>query len=223
MVLFNTAPFKKGQMSLDYSTPTVEAPPPAEDLIPEAKSHARRRHWVQAVSGLLVMAVAATSAFLVFDKADKTAIPTTRVSPAAWAAAKTTCDHLNLSFYGGTPHLYGAYPTTVRLALNWPTKIYPRNAPVTPTTINAGTHPVTRSNDGWPPGFNTSRPADICIFTGRFAFRPPSMQGSHGPVDHAKVLLIYLMDIPPMTFRNASITPLNSIPSRPVPVAVSTP
>ena len=222
MVLFNAAPSKKGQMSLDYSESTVETPPPAEDLIPEAKSRARRRQSVQAVSGLLAIVVVATASVLVLDKPDTNVALTTRVSPAAFAAANTTCDHQNLSYYGGTSHLYGAYPTTVRLALNWPTKIYPTNTPVTPTTIHAGEQLVTSSNGGWPQGFNTSRPANICIFTGNFSYRTPSMQGL-GPAQHAKVLLVYLMDIPPMNFSSASITPLNSIPSRPVPVAVSTP
>jgi len=209
-------------MSLDYSTPPVGSPPPIEDLIPEAQSRARRRHCVQGVSSILVAAMVATASFLILDRSGRTLPSTTKVSPAAWAAAKATCDHENLSFYVGTPHLYGAYPTTVRLALNWPTKIYPSNAPVTPTTIHAGNQSVTRSNDGWPPGFNTSRPADICIFSGNFSYRSPSMQGL-SPVQHAKVLLVYLMDIPPMTFSSASITPLNSIPNRPVPIAVSTP
>ena len=208
-------------MRLVYSAPPVGTPPPTEDLIPEAKGRARRRHWVQALSAILVVVMAATASFLILDRSGSTAPSTTKVSPAAWAAAKATCGHENLSFYGGTPHLYGAYPTTVRLALNWPTKIYPSNAPVTPTTINSRTQSVTRSNDGWPPGFNTSRPADICFFTGHFSYRIPSMQGL-SPVQHAKVLLVYLMDIPPMNLGSASITPLNSIPRRPVPVAVST-
>ncbi len=208
-------------MSDEYSEPSEGASPPTQDLKTRATSRTRRRRWAQALSALVAAAVATTASFFVLDKTGNPEAPTTKVSPAAWAAAKTTCDRQNLSFYGGVPHLFGAYPTTVRLALNWPTKIYPINTPVTPTTINADAHPVMRFSGGWPPGFNTSRPADICIFTGKFSFRIPSMQGSHGPVEHAKVLLVYLMDIPPMTFRNASVTTLNSIPSRPVPVAVS--
>ena len=209
-------------MSLDYSAATVGTPPPTQDLIPEARSHARRRHVAQALLGVLVLVISTISSLVILDRSGRTSPSTTKVSPAAWVAAKATCDHENLSYYGGTPHLYGAYPTTVRLALNWPTRLYPSNASATPTTIHSGTQTVTRSNDGWPPGFNTSRPADICIFTGHFSYRYPSMQGL-SPVQHAKVLFVYLMDIPPMTFSSASITPLNSIPSRPVPVAVSTP
>ncbi len=210
-------------MTLDYSAPAPEAAPPTQDLIPEARSRARRRHWVQAGSAVLVAAVAVATSLLVFDKAGPTASAAAKVSPAAWAKAKTTCNHQDLSSFGGTPHLYRAYPTTVRLAVNWPTKIYPISSRATTlTTIHAGTPATPGSSGGWPPGYNTSRPADICIFTGNFSFSPPSMQGSPGPVEHAKVLLVYLMDIPPMNVRHVSVTPLNSIPSRPVPVAVST-
>jgi hypothetical protein len=68
-------------MSLDYSDPIVKSPPPTEDLIPEAKLRARRRHWIQAVSGLLVVAVAATTSFLVLEKPGKTASSTGTVPP----------------------------------------------------------------------------------------------------------------------------------------------
>jgi len=208
-------------MTLDYSAPPVDSPPPTEVLIPEAKSRARRRRLALATFSLLAVATATTASFFFLNKPGRGVTPTTKMSAAAWAAAKTTCDHQKLSNYAGTPHLYGAYPTTVRLALNWPTKIYPHDEPVTPTTLHGGAQ-TAASNNGWPPGFNSSRPADICIFTGNFSYRTPSMQGL-SLVQHAKVLLVYLMDIPPMNFSSASITTLNSIPRRPVPVAVSTP
>ena len=209
-------------MALDHPAPPVDSPPATEVLIPEAKSRARRRRQAVATFCLLIVAAASTASFTLLTESGGGITSTSKVSAAAWAAARTTCDHQNLSFYAGTPRLYGAYPTTVRLALNWPTTIYPSDAPVTPTTAHPGAQRVTGNSAGWPPGFNTSRPADICIFTGHFSYRTPSMQGL-SPVQHAKVLLVYLMDIPPMNFSSPSVTALNSIPSRPVPVAVSTP
>jgi hypothetical protein len=135
--------------------------------------------------------------------------PIHRVSAAVWADARRTCDGRGLraiSPSGGKAHLYGAYPTTVRLAVNWPTKIYPVSGPPPPTTVVRGGHPVGHF-DGWAPGFDSSRLATICIFTGNLEYTVPSMQGNYS-VERAKVFLVYVGVFGRST---TSITPMNSI------------
>jgi hypothetical protein len=140
------------------------------------------------------------------------------VSAAAWATARRTCDGRPLQVArseDATPHLYGAYPTTVRLAINWPTRIFPLAGPPTPTTVIIGRQPNAHF-DPWD-GYNSSRSALICIFTGDFRFRVPGMGGS-SLIEHAKVLAMYQFSTWPVPSA-FSISPMNSIPSRPVPVA----
>jgi hypothetical protein len=203
-------------------TVTDEAPsPPASDdaeaLFPEARRRRRRIRITIGVIALVVILAIAIGVGVYIRGHDRSGASDSMihgVSTSAWTEARRTCDGPGLrsiSPSGGKAHLYGAYPTTVRLAVNWPTKIYPLSGPATPTTVGGG-HPVGLSS-GWPPGLDSSRPATICIFTGPFRYTVPSMQGNS--VERAKVLLVYVGVIGTST----SITPTNSIPRTPVPVA----
>ena len=205
-------------------TITHEAPssPPAsndaEALFPEAR---RRRRRIRITVGLIVLVVAVAipigmdGQILGRHRSGAGNTPIHSVSAAVWADARRTCDGRGLramSRSRGKAHLHGAYPTTVRLAVNWPAKIYPLSGPPTPTTVVSGGHPVGHF-DRWPPSLDSSRPATICIFTGNFEYTVPSMQGNS--VERAKVFLVYVGLIGTST----SITPTNSIPLTPVPVA----
>jgi hypothetical protein len=205
-------------MTITDEAPSPPASDDAEALFPEAR---RRRRRIRITIGVIVLVVAVAIAIgigghiLGHDRSGAGNPPIHRVSAAVWADARRTCDSRGLraiSPSGGKAHLYGAYPTTVRLAVNWPTKIYPLSGPPTPTTVVSGSHPVGHF-DGWPPGLDSSRPATICIFTGNFEYTVPSMQGNS--VERAKVFLVYVGVIGTST----SITPTNSIPLTPVPVA----
>lgn len=60
---------------------------------------------------------------------------------------------------------------TVRLAINWPNRIYPIAGPPTPTTAIRGQQ---KSHfDLWG-GYKSSRSALICLFTDDFRFRVPA-------------------------------------------------
>jgi hypothetical protein len=203
-------------------TDEVLSPPASDDaeaLFPEAR---RRRRRIRLVTiGIIVLVIAAGipigigGYFLGHHRADAGNSPIHGVSAALWADARRTCEGRGLQAIapsGGKAHLYGAYPTTVRLAVNWPTQIYPRTGPATPTTVVSGSHPVGHA-DGRPPALDSSRPATICIFTGDFKYTVPSMQGSY--VESAKVFLVYVG----VTGTSTSITPTNVIPLTPVPVA----
>ncbi len=201
-------------------TDEVSSAPTSDDieaLFPEAR---QRRRRIRITIGLIVLVVAVAIAIAIDghilgrDHSGAGNPSTRRVSAAVWADARRTCDGRGLraiSSSGGKAHLYGAYPTTVRLAVNWPAKIYPLSGPPTPTTVVSGGHPVGHF-DRWPPSLDSSRPATICIFTGNFHYTVPSMQGSS--VEWARVLLVYVGVIGTST----SITPTNSVPLNPVPV-----
>jgi len=200
-------------------TITHEAPssPPASDdaeaLFPEARRRRRRR---RITIGMIVLVVAAAisigTAAVIHDHQRSGAgnPPIHSVSAAVWAEARRTCDGRGLRAISassrGKAHLHGAYPTTVRLAVNWPTKIYPISGPPPPTTVVRGVHPVSHF-DRWPPPFDSSRPVTICIFTGNFEYTVPSMQGNTS-VERAKVFLVYVG----LIGKTNSITPMNSIP-----------
>ena len=199
------------------------ASPPASDdaeaLFPEAR---RRRRRIRITIGVIVLVVAAAVPVVIgghilgHDRSPTGNPPIHRVSATVMADARRTCDGRGLraiSSSHGKAHLYGAYPTTVRLAVNWPTKIYPLSGPPTPVTVVGGGHRVGYF-DRWPPGLDSSRPATICIFTGNFEYTlPPARLGNF--VERAKVVLVYVGVIGTST----SITPANSIPLTPVPVA----
>jgi hypothetical protein len=211
-------------------TPTKESTPATspdqvEVLIKEARRRGRRHRLVV---GLLVTAVLAATAIaaivigiggrnLVPDRSRARHPSNHLVSAAAWATARRTCDGRPLRAArsdGATPHLYGAYPTTVRLAINWPNRIYPLAGPPTPTTVINGRQPNAHF-DPWG-GYNSSRSALICIFTGDFRLKVPSMQGIF--IERAKVLAMYQFSTWPIPSA-ISVTPMNSVPSRPVPLA----
>jgi hypothetical protein len=205
-------------MTITDQAPSSPASDNAEALFPEAR---RRRRRIRITIGVIMLVVAtavpiAIGGYIrVHDRAGTGNLPIHRVSAVVWAEAHRTCEGRGLeaiSPSGGKAHLYGAYPTTVRLAVNWPTKIYPLSGPATPTTVNREAHPVSHF-DGWPPALDSSRPATICIFTGNFEYPVPSMQGNS--VERAKVFLVYVGVIGTST----SFTPTNSIPRTPVPVA----
>jgi hypothetical protein len=205
-------------------TPTPPAQPDdVEVLIQEARRRGRRHYLVV---GLLVLILASAGIAGVLAGISGRGVAPSRsharhpVNPIAtaadWATAHRTCVGSPLQTARDDdpkPHLYGAYPTDVRLAVNWPNRIYPLAGPPTPTTFTAGIQP--RHFDPWN-GYNTSRPATICIFTGAFRFRVYSMEGS--TVEHAKVLVMQLLDIRPDP-NSISIYPMAAVPARPVPVA----
>jgi hypothetical protein len=206
----------------EVPTPGAE-PDHAEVLIKEARR--RGRHHLAIALLVAALMGAAVLGFVVGVGGNGAAPGRVHdghsVNPIAtateWATAHRTCEGRPLQAARGEarrPHLYGAYPTDVRLAVNWPSKIYPLAGPPTPTTITPAGQPKPHY-DPWD-GYNTSRPATICIFTGSFRSRVPSMQGIF--IQHAKVLVMQLLDIPPEP--NAiSIYPMNAVPNRPVPVA----
>jgi hypothetical protein len=206
-------------MTITDEEPISPASDDAEALFPEARR--RRRHIRIVIIGVIVLAIAVAipigigGYILGHDRSDAGSSSIHGVSAAAWANARRTCEGRGLraiSSSNGRPHLYGAYPTTVRLAVNWPTKIYPLSGPPTPTTMVSGGNRISHFV-GWPPALDSSRPATICIFTGDFAYTVPSMQGNS--VERAKVFLVYVG----MIGTSTSITPTNSIPLTPVPVA----
>ncbi|HVC67822.1 MAG TPA: hypothetical protein VND44_09525 [Acidimicrobiales bacterium] len=207
-------------MTIIDEAPSPPASHDAEALFPETR---RRRRRIRITFGVLVLVVAAAIAiplgghFFGHDRLGAGKPPIHRVSTAVWADARRTCDGPGLRAISanssGKAHLYGAYPTTVRLAVNWPTKIYPVSGQQTPTTVSSGSHPVGHF-DGWPPGLNSSQRATICIFTGNFVYKVPSMQGVYSD-QRARVFLVYVGVIG----SGFSITPANSIPRTPVPVA----
>jgi hypothetical protein len=191
----------------------------AEALFPEAR---RRRRRIRITIGVIVLLVAGAIAVpargLILDHNRSSAgYPSIRrVSGASWADARRTCNGPGLraiSPSDGRAILYGAYPTTVRLAVNWPNKVYPVSGPPTPTTVGGGGNPAAHF-DQWPRGLNSSQPATICIFSGNFVYKIPSMQGIYSD-ERAKVFLVYVGVIG----SGVSITPANSIPKTPVPVA----
>jgi hypothetical protein len=207
-------------MTIIGEAPSSLASDDAEALFREARRRRRRRYIT---FGLIVVVVVGAMSIamaigrpIVGHGSSVAGNPTIhRVSTPGLANARRTCEGRGLraiSASDNNAHLYGAYPTTVRLAVNWPTKIYPLSGPPTPTTILGKGHLVGHF-DRWPPGLDSSRPATICIFTGNFQYTVPSMQGS--AVERAKVFLVYVGVIGTST----SITPANSIPLTPVPVA----
>lgn len=212
-------------MTVASTEQTTPARPPdhVDVLIKEARRRGRRHRLAV---GLPLTAVIAAAAIAAIGIAGRSGVPgrsrprqpsSRPVSAAAWATARRDCDGRPLRAArsdAATPHLYGAYPTTVRLAINWPTRIYPLAGPPTPTTLISGHRPPSHF-DPWD-GYNSSRPALICIFTGNFRFRVPGMGGS-SLIEHAKVLAMYQFSTSPIPSA-ISIVPMNRIPSRPVPV-----
>ena len=205
-------------MTLTHEALRQEAPHDAEALFPEAR---RRRRRIRIIVGVIVLVAAVAIAIPIGGFTGRhhpgAGIPSSqRVLAPLLADARRTCDGTGLraiSSSRGKAHLYGAYLTTVRQAVNWPTKIYPLSGSPTPTTLGSDHHPINNA-EGWPLGLNSSRPATICIFTGNFVYTVPSMQGV--PTDErAKVFLVYVGVIG----SGVSITPANSVPRTPVPVA----
>ena len=134
-----------------------------------------------------------------------------------WASAKQRCvaDEGDVATaWGSAPHLNGAYPTTQRLALNWPQKVYPLTTAPSSTTTIPGEPAAPANTTGWPRGFDSAASTVICIYTGHFHHRVYGAGSSM--VQHGKVLVEYLY---PPKFLGISDWPMNSIPSRPVPVA----
>lgn len=200
------------------------APDQVEVLIKEARRRGRRHRLAVGVGMTAALTASAIAVAvigiggLVPDKSSVHNPPNRPVTAAAWATARRACNGRPLQAArrdDATSHLYGAYPTTVRLAINWPTRIYPLAGPPTPTTVISG-HPPNSHFDPWG-GYNSSRPALICIFTGDFRFRVPGMGGS-SLIEHAKVEAMYQFSTWPMPSA-ISVWPMNSIPRRPVPVA----
>jgi hypothetical protein len=200
------------------------APDQVEVLIKEARRRGRRQRLaigVGVTAALTATAIAVAAIGIGGPALDKTRTrnPSNRpVSAAAWATARRTCRGRPMQAArrdDATAHMYGAYPTTVRLAINWPNRIYPLAGPPTPTTVINGRQPIHHF-DPWQ-GYNSSRPALICIFTGDFRFRVPGM-GGNSLIEHAKVEVMDQFSTWPDP--NAiSVWPMNSVPSRPVPVA----
>jgi len=206
------------------------APDHVEVLIREARRRGRRHRM--AFASLLVALVAGATAAVVIGPGGNAGSPSKTherqtVNPVAtaadWATARRTCGHRGLDAmrsFTGVPHLYGAYPTDVRLAINWPQQIYPITRPPSPTTSTPGsTSQSPTRGEGWPRGTNSSNSAQICIFTGHFASVVYGA-GSH-TIEHSRVVLVYIMNVPfpPLKGPWVSITATNTIPTRPVPVA----
>lgn len=198
---------------------------PVEVLIREARRRGRQHRLIAGLIVAVVVAGAAIAAIvtgiggrnLVPDRVREHHPSSHVVSAAAWAVARRTCEGRPMQAArseSAKPHLYGAYPTTNRLAINWPTRIYPIAGPPTPTTAISG---QSKSHfDPWD-GYNNSRPALICIFTGAFRWRVYGMGGS-SLIEHANVLAMYQFSTSPIPSA-ISVVPMNTIPRRPVPVA----
>jgi hypothetical protein len=214
-------------MTIDHRRRDAEQvePNPAniEVLIKEARRHQRRRYFAAALAIAVIGAAAALGAVLDRGGSAPRSHASHTSEVAALATAKTTCLTEAKSMVGdahGTPHLYGAYPTTDRLAANWPVKIYPSFPFSQLTTTTLGGEQTANSNgSGWPSFLPAGQRAYICIFTGKFSIRVPGM-GSQSYIHHSSVILLTLMrfTITPKRW-DGSITQTNSIPRVPVPVS----
>lgn len=145
-------------MTIDHRRRDAEQvePNPAniEVLIKEARRHQRRRYFAAALAIAVIGAAAALGAVLDRGGSAPRSHASHTSEVAALATAKTTCLTEAKSMVGdahGTPHLYGAYPTTDRLAANWPVKIYPSFPFSQLTTTTLGGEQTANSNgSGWP-------------------------------------------------------------------------
>ena len=193
-----------------------------EVLIKEARRHQRRRYLAAALTIAVIGAAAALGAVLDRGGSAPRSHTSHASEVAAMATAKTRCLGEAKSIAGdvhATPHLYGAYPTTDRLAANWPVKIYPSSLSRELTTTTLGDERTANSNEsGWPSFLPAGQRAYICIFTGKFSMLIPGM-GGQSYIHHSTIILFTLMRFPFTPKRwSGSIAQTNSIPRVPVPV-----
>lgn len=215
-------------MTTDHRRPEVERAGLSlgeiEVLIKEARRHQRRRYITVAIALAVIGAFASLVAVLEGGGGAVRTPPRASDSARAIAttAARLKCTGEAKSIASevhAEPNLYGAYPTTDRLAANWPTKIYPRPATseLTTTTVG-GAQPVSTNDSGWPSFLPPHQRAYICIFTGKFSMRVPGM-ADQSYIDHSTVILDTLMYQKFTKNWTGSLTQTNAIPRVPVPTS----